>query len=109
MPESSGEAGDVGCRAVGQPLLPPLDDAGGEVSSVEVSGCRWYCTPRGCGGDGTVSGSNGADVEGRIAGCCGKRTEEQTGVEADSGPCSWRKPLIRVVVWAAARGSGLTF
>jgi hypothetical protein len=38
MPDNSGEAGEVGCVvAVGQPLLPPLDDAGGDVSSVEVS------------------------------------------------------------------------
>jgi hypothetical protein len=60
--ESSGEAGDVGWGPVGQPLLPPLDDAGGDVSKVEVN--RWEApSPRLCnkgGGDGTVNGTDGS-------------------------------------------------
>ena len=89
MPESSGDAGEVGWGAVvGQLLLlPPLQEPGGEVSSVEVSRCCRRVAPlrSDSGGDGTVSG-NGWLLLGcsRTAGG-GNCAEEQSGVEADRG------------------------
>ncbi len=80
MPESSGEAGEEGWRAARcHPLLllPPLEEPGGEVSRVDVSGRSRR--PSNDGGDGTVNGSGWPTAaEGNCA-------AEQSGVEAERG------------------------